>query len=135
MRLTAYILDDSVEMLNGGKKGAILICPGGGYLYCSDREGEPVAMAFAAMGYHTFVLRYSVYNENKEGEFLPDFPRHVKTVGGKTEREIPRAGQGRWQGDALHQGACNGLAYRHGKGGLVRIFGGWAQLPDVLHLL
>lgn len=62
--LTSYILDDSVEMLNGGKKGAILICPGGAFLYCSDREGEPIAMAFAAMGYHTFVLRYSVYNEN-----------------------------------------------------------------------
>lgn len=75
VRLTAYILDDSVEMLNGGKKGAILICPGGGYLYCSDREGEPVAMAFAAMGYHTFVLRYSVYNENKGANTLENiFP-------------------------------------------------------------
>ena len=63
--LTTYILDDSVEMLNGRKRGAILICPGGAYLYCSDREGEPIAMAFSAMGYHTFVLRYSVYNENK----------------------------------------------------------------------
>lgn len=63
--LTSYVLDDSVEMLNGGKKGAVLICPGGAFLYCSDREGEPAAMAFAAMGYHTFVLRYSVYNENK----------------------------------------------------------------------
>lgn len=63
--LSTYILDDSVEMLDGGKKGAVLICPGGAYLYCSDREGEPVAMAFSAMGYQTFVLRYSVYNENK----------------------------------------------------------------------
>ena len=27
---------------------------------CSDREGEPFAMAFASMGYHAFVLRYSV---------------------------------------------------------------------------
>ena len=65
VRLSSYILDDSVEMLDGGKKGAVLVCPGGAYLYCSDREGEPVAMAFAAMGYHAFVLRYSVYNVNK----------------------------------------------------------------------
>lgn len=36
--------------------------PGGAYLNLSDREGEPVAIAFARMGYHAFVLRYSVYN-------------------------------------------------------------------------
>ena len=33
--LTSYVLDDSVEMLNGGKKGAVLICPGGAFLYLS----------------------------------------------------------------------------------------------------
>lgn len=59
--LTAYILDDSAEMLNGAERPAVLICPGGGYLYCSDREAEPIAMRFASMGYHAFVLRYSVY--------------------------------------------------------------------------
>lgn len=61
--LTTYVLDNSSEMLNGKARPAVLICPGGAYISCSDREGEPVAMAFAAMGYHTFVLRYSVYGE------------------------------------------------------------------------
>ena len=61
--LTAYILDDSREMLNGRKRPAILVCPGGAYVFCSDREAEPVALRFAAMGYHAFVLRYSVYNK------------------------------------------------------------------------
>lgn len=59
--LTTYILSDSKEMLAGGKRPAVLICPGGAYLGCSDREAEPVAMAFNAMGYHTFVLRYTTY--------------------------------------------------------------------------
>ena len=59
--LTTYILSDSKEMLAGKKRPAVLICPGGAYLGCSDREAEPVAMAFGAMGYHTFVLRYTVY--------------------------------------------------------------------------
>ncbi len=59
--LTTYVLSDSSEMLAGGKRPAVLICPGGAYLACSDREAEPVAMAFATMGYHAFVLRYSVY--------------------------------------------------------------------------
>ena len=71
--LTTYVLDDSPEMKGEKNRGAVIICPGGAFVYCSDREGEPIAMEFAAMGYHAFVLRYSVYNENKEGEFLPDF--------------------------------------------------------------
>ena len=68
--LTTYVLDDSREMLNGGKRPAVLICPGGAYLSCSDREGEPVAMAFAAMGYHAFVLRYSTYGEHLKPDFV-----------------------------------------------------------------
>ena len=59
--LTSYVIDDSTEMLNGQKRAGILICPGGGYLGCSDREAEPIALRFAAMGYHAFVLRYSTY--------------------------------------------------------------------------
>ena len=40
---------------------AILVCPGGGYgCVCSDREGEPIALAFIAQGYAAFVLHYSV---------------------------------------------------------------------------
>jgi acetyl esterase/lipase len=38
---------------------AVLICPGGGYDYCSERESEPVAVRFAAMGVVAFVLNYS----------------------------------------------------------------------------
>lgn len=67
--LTTYVLEDSPEMLKGKKRGAVLVCPGGAYLFCSDREGEPIAMAFANMGYHVFVLRYSVYFEGKAVDF------------------------------------------------------------------
>lgn len=65
--LTTYVLDDSPEMLRGKKRPAVIVCPGGAYLGCSDREGEPVALRFCAMGYHAFVLRYSVYTENRGG--------------------------------------------------------------------
>lgn len=64
--LTTYVHEDSPEIHFGKKRPAVLICPGGAYLFCSDREGEPVALRFAAMGYQVFVLRYSVYFE--EGE-------------------------------------------------------------------
>ena len=69
--LTTYILEDSPEMLNGKRRPAVIVCPGGAYLSCSDREGEPIAMAFANMGYHAFVLRYGVYSEGVPGMFMP----------------------------------------------------------------
>lgn len=61
--LTTYILDDSKETRNGRPRPAVVICPGGGYLNVSDREAEPVALKFLSMGYHAFVLRYSVYSK------------------------------------------------------------------------
>lgn len=58
--LTAYIPAYSSEMPYHAKRPAMLVLPGGGYSMCSDREAEPMALAFAAKGYAAFVLRYSV---------------------------------------------------------------------------
>ena len=38
----------------------IVICPGGGYGFTSDREAEPIALKFMAQGFNAIVLRYSV---------------------------------------------------------------------------
>lgn len=46
--------------LGGKNYPALLICPGGGYAFTSDREAEPVALAFLARGIQCFVLRYHV---------------------------------------------------------------------------
>lgn len=90
VRLSAYVLEDSRELLRGKKRPGILICPGGGYLTCSDREAEPVALRFAAMGYHAFVLRYSTYsgeaNQFPMGEKLKKnerslFPNAMQDIG------------------------------------------------------
>lgn len=43
---------------SGQKKPALVICPGGGYEFCSIREGAPVARAFARDGIESFVLEY-----------------------------------------------------------------------------
>ena len=56
--LTAY-LQDSGEECRIQKRPAVVICPGGGYEFCSFREGEPVALELLSKGYQTFVLRYS----------------------------------------------------------------------------
>ena len=55
-----YILDCKLALGQNQKRPAILVCPGGGYMYCSDREAEPIALAYTARGFHAFVLRYSV---------------------------------------------------------------------------
>ena len=58
--LYTYFLDSSIEMRPNEKRPVILMCPGGGYEMTSDREAEPMAMQFLAMGYHVANVRYSV---------------------------------------------------------------------------
>ena len=48
---------------------AVIVCPGGGYAHVSDREAEPVARAYFAAGYNTYILTYTV-GEGVEG-FTP----------------------------------------------------------------
>lgn len=57
--LYTYILDNSVE-LKIKRRPLILMCPGGGYQFTSDREAEPMAMHFLSIGFHVAILRYSV---------------------------------------------------------------------------
>ena len=45
------------------KRPAVIICPGGGYEYCSVREAEPIALRYAAFGVAAFFLRYSCVNK------------------------------------------------------------------------
>ncbi len=58
-KLVTYIQDDSAE-IGIASRPLVLVCPGGGYEFTSDREAEPLALQFLAMGYHAAVLRYSV---------------------------------------------------------------------------
>ena len=58
-KLYTYLLEDSQE-IPIRKRPMIIVCPGGSYVMTSDREGEMIALQFAAMGYHAAVLRYSV---------------------------------------------------------------------------
>lgn len=57
-RLITYI-QDYTDALKISERPLILLCPGGGYRYTSDREAETMALQFVALGYHAAVLRYS----------------------------------------------------------------------------
>lgn len=59
-QLTLYLNDNSPEMNVQKKRPTVLILPGGGYGFVSDREAEPVAIKMMAMGFQAAVLRYNV---------------------------------------------------------------------------
>lgn len=75
--LTTYILPNFGELPADMKRPAVLICPGGGYFNCSFAEGEPIALKFASMGYHAFVLQYSTYLDPEKGELFPDLSKEM----------------------------------------------------------
>lgn len=57
-RLITYLQDDSGEIIIQDRP-LVLICPGGGYGFTSEREWEPLALQFLAFGCHAAVLKYS----------------------------------------------------------------------------
>lgn len=58
--LTAYIQNYCEHIPFSESRPAVLICPGGGYAFVSEREAEPIATKFLAEGFNCFVLNYSV---------------------------------------------------------------------------
>lgn len=56
-----YLPYNMVEMNRGDRKRpCMIVCPGGGYSMCSQREAEPIALQFLPDGFNVFVIRYSV---------------------------------------------------------------------------
>lgn len=57
--LTTYVMDNTDELKMSPRR-AIIVCPGGGYHFLSDREAEPIALYYLGKGMNAFILRYSV---------------------------------------------------------------------------
>jgi acetyl esterase/lipase len=79
--LTTYVADHRYE-----KRPAMLVIPGGGYCYCSEREAEPIAIAFMAKGYNCFVLNYSVEGKAKFPRPLVDAALAMKCIRRNAEK-------------------------------------------------
>ncbi len=73
--LEAYVSD-----ITPYQRKALLVIPGGGYQFVSDREGEPVALAFMPHGFNTFVLHYSVARKKKFPSQLIEASAAVKHI-------------------------------------------------------
>lgn len=64
--MTTYISDDAPE-LKMTPRQAMVVCPGGGYHFLSDREAEPIVKMFFAAGMNVFLLRYTIKKGDVEG--------------------------------------------------------------------
>ena len=82
--LTAYIQEVEGEF-QFAKRPAILVLPGGGYAMCSDREADPVAMAYLRAGYQAFILRYSTGKNKTWPNPLEDYEQAMALIEERTE--------------------------------------------------
>lgn len=54
------------------KRPCLVVCPGGAYYMCSQRESEPIALQFLPEGFNVFVLTYTTASSR--------FPTHIREV-------------------------------------------------------
>lgn len=59
------------------KRPCMIVCPGGGYAMCSQRESEPIALHFLPCGFNVFVITYSCAPHH--------FPTQLREVAALTE--------------------------------------------------
>ena len=58
--MDVYVPRVSREIEPDIRRPAIVVCPGGGYAFCSERESEAVALRFLTEGFNVFVVWYRV---------------------------------------------------------------------------
>lgn len=78
--LTAYVSEEVTTA------PALVICPGGGYGYVSDREAQPVAERFQRDGFQCFVLYYSVADKAKFPQPMMDLAAAVEYLKAHSEQ-------------------------------------------------
>lgn len=78
--LTTYLQSVGGELGYIPARPAVLIIPGGGYDFCSEREAEPVALAYLRAGYHAFILRYSCKGNKTWPAPLEDYEQAMSEI-------------------------------------------------------
>ena len=83
--LTVYLQAVGDEFRGLTERPAVLILPGGGYQYCSDREADPVAFPYLKAGYHAFILRYSLKEQALWPNPLEDYEQAMSLIRERAE--------------------------------------------------
>ncbi len=75
-----YFVFTHLEYPEKAKRPCVVVIPGGGYtMVCKDREGERIALAYSAAGFHTAILEYTV-GENTYPKAIMELAETIKTI-------------------------------------------------------
>lgn len=80
--LVTYIhepFNDTHELAIHARR-AMIVCPGGGYAFLSEREAEPVALQYFAAGFNVFILNYSVNEQAANGNPVKEAALAIRYV-------------------------------------------------------
>ena len=83
--LTAYLQPVGGEFGGIDRRPAVLVLPGGGYHFCSDREADPVAFPYLQAGYQAFILRYSLNEQSVWPNPLTDYEQAMGMIRDRAE--------------------------------------------------
>jgi len=83
--LTAYLQAAGGEFGGITARPAVLVIPGGGYHFCSDREADPVAFPYLKAGYQAFILRYSLNEQAAWPQPLEDYEQAMELILARAE--------------------------------------------------
>lgn len=84
--LNCYCYEKYAAIPHKDKRPAVVICPGGGYGHCCEREADPVAMCYTKAGYNTFVLYYTIGEKAVFPTSLIDLCKAMKYVRDNADR-------------------------------------------------
>lgn len=80
VKLTAFIQKTDGEFPHIKKRPAMIVLPGGGYNFCSEREADPIAFVYLKAGFQVFILRYSVAENKSWRNPLDDYEQAYKLI-------------------------------------------------------
>lgn len=78
--LECYLPSNFAAIDINRKRPAMVVCPGGGYANCSEREAEPIALQYVAADMAAFVLDYSVAEDAGFPRCVLEALTAIKTV-------------------------------------------------------
>ncbi|SEU08058.1 alpha/beta hydrolase [Enterocloster clostridioformis] len=79
-KLEAFLHEKSSSWPSYDHRPCIVICPGGGYGFLSDREMDPVSLEWLAQGYQVFVMHYSVAKKAVNDQPLKEIAEAIGTI-------------------------------------------------------
>lgn len=79
--VTAYLHTPITEMeVHRNRYPSVVLCPGGAYVFVSQREYDPVALEYLSAGYNVFVLSYSIESHAKDFTPLKELSRTIMMI-------------------------------------------------------